>query len=68
MDARGKVRKKYETHLTPFEKFASLPDAEQYLKSGITFESLRRIEEEYDDIAFAELKEKERSKLFKSLS
>jgi len=67
-DAKGKIRKKYETQLTPFEKLASLPHAGQCLKSGITFESLRRIEEAYDDIAFAELKEKERSKLFKSLS
>jgi len=68
MDAKGKIKKKYETHLTPFEKFASLPQAEQYLKPGITMETLRRIEREKDDIEFAELKEKERSKLFKSLS
>jgi hypothetical protein len=68
VDERGKIKKKYETHMTPCEKFASLPGAEQYLKPGMTLESLRLIEEEYDDIAFAELKEKERSKLFKSLS
>ena len=68
VDAKGKIKKKYETHLTPLEKFASLPSAEQYLKSGITLLGLRRIEQEYDDITFAELKEKERSKLFKSLS
>jgi hypothetical protein len=68
VDAKGKARKKYKTHLTPFEKLAALPDASQYLKSGITIKSLRRVEQEYDDIAFAELKEKERSKLFKSLS
>lgn len=68
VDAKGKVKKKYETQLTPLEKLTSLPHTEQYLKSGISLESLRRIEEEYDDLAFAELKEKERSKLFKSLS
>ena len=68
VDAKGKIKKKYETHLTPFEKLASLPHAEQCLKSGISLESLRCIEEEYDDLIFAELKEKERSKLFKSLS
>lgn len=67
-DAKGKVRKKYETHLTPFEKFISLPHVEQYLKPGITIQKLRSVEQEYDDIAFAEIKEKERSKLFKSLS
>lgn len=68
VDAKGKVRKKYETHLTPFEKLTSLPNAEQYLKPGITMQELRSVEQEYDDIAFAEIKEKERSKLFKSLS
>ena len=68
VDAKGKIKKKYETHLTPFEKLASLPHAEQCLKAGISLESLRCIEEEYDDLIFAELKEKERSKLFKSLS
>lgn len=68
IDAKGKIRKKYETHLTPFEKLASLPDIEKYLKPGVSLESLRCIEEQFDDIAFAELKEKERSKLFRSLS
>ena len=67
IDAKGKIKKKYETHLT-FEKLAALPDVPQYLMPGVTLESLCRIEQEYDDIAFAELKEKERSKLFKSLS
>lgn len=68
VDVKGRVRKKYETRMTPFEKFTSLPNAEQYLKPGITIEKLRSVEQEYDDIAFAEIKEKERSKLFKSLS
>jgi transposase InsO family protein len=68
IDSKGKIRKKYETHMTPFEKLASLPNASQYLKPGVTLEELRCIEEEYDDITFAELKEKERSKMFKSLS
>ncbi len=67
-DTKGKIRKKYEIHLTPFEKFASLPQMERYLKPGITIETLRRIEQEKDDLTFAELKEEERSKLFKSLS
>lgn len=65
---KGKVRKKYETHLTPLEKFISLPNVEQYLTPGITLQKLRTTEQEYDDITFAEIKEKERSKLFKSLS
>ncbi len=68
VDPKGKIRKKYETQMTPLEKLVALPNFSQYLRAGTTEESLRRIEEEYDDITFAELKEKERSKMFKSLS
>lgn len=41
-DAKGKERKKYryENMNTPYEKFKSLPNADQYLKLGVTFEQL----------------------------
>ena len=41
-DARGRQRKRYPYKLmmTPYEKFKSLPMAEQYLKLGITFQDL----------------------------
>jgi hypothetical protein len=34
VDKRGKVRKRYDTYLTPFEKLKSLPEAERFL-SGL---------------------------------
>ena len=41
-DARGRQRKRYPYKLmmTPYEKLKSLPHAEQFLKPGISFESL----------------------------
>jgi len=42
LDKRGKEIKKYkyENVFTPYEKFKSLPEAEQYLKVGVTFDDL----------------------------
>ncbi len=42
IDHKGKQKKKYEykNMMTPYEKFKSLPNAEQYLKGGITFKEL----------------------------
>jgi transposase InsO family protein len=41
-DAKGRQRKRYPYKLmmTPYEKLKSLPNAEQFLKKGITFEQL----------------------------
>ncbi len=42
IDPKGKEIKKYkyEDVFTPYEKFKSLPKAEQYLKPGVTFDEL----------------------------
>ena len=47
-DAKGRQRKRYryEQMMTPYEKLKSLPSANRYLKTGVSFESL-------DDIAYA---------------
>jgi transposase InsO family protein len=47
-DAKGKQRKRYhyKDMMTPYDKLKSLTDAEQFLKPGISFQSL-------DDIAYA---------------
>ena len=47
-DTKGRQRKRYryEHMTTPYEKLKSLPDAEQFLKPGLSFQSL-------DDIAYA---------------
>jgi len=45
MDARGKIKMRYPYHLvsTPYEKLKSLENAEQYLKSNISFAELDAI-------------------------
>ncbi len=48
IDDKGRVRKRYpyDQMMTPYDKLRSLPDADQFLKPGITFELL-------DDTAYA---------------
>lgn len=43
-DQKGKIRKRYPQRLvmTPFEKLATLDDVEQFLRRGVTLESLHR--------------------------
>ena len=40
-DAKGKVRRTYRRQdvMTPYEKLKSLPDAERYLRPGVTFDA-----------------------------
>ncbi len=45
-DSKGRQRKKYETYLTPYEKFKTLENWKQYLAPGQT-------EKELDDISLA---------------
>lgn len=64
----GKVKKKYDTWMTPLEKLKSIQNVEQYLKADVSIEGLTSIERECDDVTFAILKEKKREELFKKLS
>lgn len=41
VDANGKIKKVYKTYLTPCERLLSIQNVEQYLKPGVTKESLR---------------------------
>ena len=42
IDSKGRVTKRYrfEDMMTPYEKLRSLPDADSYLRPGVTFEAL----------------------------
>lgn len=68
VNPKGKVKKKYDKRMTPFEKLKNIPNVEKYLRLGMTIASLEKEEHKMDDVTFAELKEIERGKLFKSLS
>jgi len=64
----GKIVKKYDTYLTPFEKLCSLPEEKRNLNPSVTLDDLRAVERAHSDIEFATLKEKARDALFKKLS
>ena len=66
-DAKGKERKiyRYENMMTPYDKLKSLPQADQYLKQGISFVELDQFAYEYTDNQAASQLQDERDKLFK---
>ena len=68
VDSRGKVKKKYDTYLMPYEKLMSLPDWEEYLKEDVTAEMIRVQARKCSDTECAELKEKARLELFKEIT
>ena len=45
LDPRGKRRRQYkgEDYATPYEKWKSLPDAEKYLKPGLSFAQMDQL-------------------------
>ena len=67
IDSKGKQKKKYEykNMMTPYEKFKSLPDAQQYLKEGVTFEKLDDLAKSMTDNQSADYLQQQRSLLFK---
>lgn len=65
VDSKGKIRKKYDHWMTPYEKLKSLENAEQYLKPKFSFNELDKIANEKSDNEFAEEMQKQKSKLFK---
>lgn len=55
----------YKNIMTPYEKFKSLPNCEQYLKEGITLLELDKIASSMTDLEAAKLMQTEKNKLFK---
>jgi len=68
-DAKGKERKiyPYENLMTPYEKLKSLPQAEQYLKPGVSFATLDQVAGKISDNQAADQLQKARQKLFKTI-
>lgn len=67
LDDKGKQKKKYEykNMMTPFDKFKSLPQAEQYLKKGLHFKDLDDIARAMTDNEAADFLQQQQSVLFK---
>lgn len=68
VDERGKVRKRYDSYLTPFEKFQGLPQAERFLKPGMTMAELERMARAKSDTEFAQLLQRRKVELFRSFA
>ena len=64
-DSKGKIKKKYKTWMTPYEKFKSLKNAEQYLKPNFDFKELDKLAYEKSDNQFAEGMNNAKTKLFR---
>jgi len=70
IDHKGKVKKiyPYEEVMTPYERLKALPQAESYLRPGITLEKLEAIANQMSDNQFAERMVKARSNLFQQIT
>jgi transposase InsO family protein len=68
VDKKGKIKKKYETYMTPYEKLISLPDFKQYLKQDVTIESLETISKKESDNESAQRMQINKRKLFKNFT
>ena len=70
IDSRGKVKRTYPYRevMTPYEKLKSLPEAQSYLKAGVTLQQLDDIANQMSDNEFAERMVKARSNLFQHIS
>ena len=67
IDLRGKVKKKYNSWMIPYEKLKSLKNAQRYLKPEFSFDELNKIAYAKSDNDFAEEMMKEKDKLFKKI-
>lgn len=54
VDARGKIVKKYDRYMTPFERLKLIKNVEQYLKPGVTIQSLEETAHKESDNSCAE--------------
>lgn len=66
VDKKGKIKKKYNTYFTPYEKFKSIKNSKQYLKEKITFEQLDKIAYAKSDIEIAEIMQQKKKQLFET--
>ena len=68
-DAKGKQRKlyPYKGMMTPYDKLKSLPESEEYLKDGITFEIMDAIAFSITDNQSADRLQQARQSLFKTI-
>jgi transposase InsO family protein len=67
IDEQGKIRKVYQTYLTPCEKLITIPNVETYLKPGLTIDVLRARMLEQTHLAAAQNMQEAKQQLFKEI-
>jgi len=68
VDKKRKIKKKYDTYLTPFEKFKTLVKPKQFLKKEVLLEELEKIASTHSDTEYAKLMQQKKLQLFRSFS
>jgi hypothetical protein len=66
IDKKGKEKKVYQLYETPYAHLQGLPQADTYLKAGITFEQLDQVALAKSDLICATLMQAAKYNLFKS--
>jgi transposase InsO family protein len=67
VDAKGRKRRRYRRYQTPLETLLSLPQAQQYLRPGLTLATLKRIAQRSSDTEAAQRMQKAKHALFVQL-
>jgi transposase InsO family protein len=67
VDVRGKIKKVYKVYMTVCEKLLQIPEVEQYLKEGVSKESLQAQMMEQDHLTCAKALQKAKEELFKEI-
>lgn len=65
-DKKGKQKKKYDVYETPYVHFKKIPNAQMFLRPGLSFEHLDAIALTTDDNTCAKLMQDAKKTLFKS--
>jgi len=64
IDAKGRKRRRYRRYQTPLETLLALPNAQQYLRPGLTLATLRRIGKTMSDTDAAQRMQTAKHRLF----
>lgn len=68
VDVKGKEKKVYDVYETPFTRLLAIPGVAQYLKPGVTIESLEKIALVESDNECAQRMQEAKKKLFQTFS
>jgi hypothetical protein len=64
IDAKGRKRRRYRRYQTPLETLLLLPNAQPYLRPGLTLATLKRISKRHSDTEAARLMQDAKQRLF----